>query len=87
MQYFYTIKDLRDAVAPSANTNIKSLEDEKYSDDDLKKHRVGGRLISRREVLRSKKCKRGVVSFLHQFLIKPCSRQSTRRFILAARVL
>ncbi|KAL4070474.1 hypothetical protein J3A83DRAFT_4525436, partial [Scleroderma citrinum] len=55
LQYFYTIKDLREAVAPLANTNVKSLEDEKYSDDDLKKHRVGGRLITRREILRSRK--------------------------------
>lgn len=55
LQYFYTIKSLREAVAPLANTSLKSLEDEKYSDDDLRKHRVGGRLITRREILRSKK--------------------------------
>ncbi|KAG6331492.1 hypothetical protein ID866_7597 [Astraeus odoratus] len=55
LQYFYTIKELREAVAPLVNTNMKSLEDEKYSDEDLRKHRVGGRLITRREVLRSKK--------------------------------
>ena len=48
---------MREAVAPLANTSLKSLEDEKYSDDDLRKHRVGGRLITRREILRSKKCK------------------------------
>ncbi|KIL00786.1 hypothetical protein PAXRUDRAFT_129015 [Paxillus rubicundulus Ve08.2h10] len=55
LQYFYTIKELREAVAPMANISIKSLEDEKYSDDDLKRHRVGGRLVTRREILRSKK--------------------------------
>ncbi|KAH0837895.1 hypothetical protein J3R83DRAFT_6125 [Lanmaoa asiatica] len=55
LQYFYTIKELRDAVAPLANTSVKALEDEKYSDDDLKRHRVGGRLVTRREIFRSKK--------------------------------
>ncbi|KAI6154054.1 hypothetical protein BKA82DRAFT_4097016 [Pisolithus tinctorius] len=55
LQYFYTIKDLRDAITPLATTSVKSVEDEKYSDDDLKKHRVGGRLITRREILRSRK--------------------------------
>ncbi|KAI6048070.1 hypothetical protein EDC04DRAFT_2886852 [Pisolithus marmoratus] len=55
LQYFYTIKELRDAIVPLANTNMKSLEDEKYSDDELRKHRVGGRLITRREILRSRK--------------------------------
>jgi len=34
----------------------KSLEDEKVTDDALKQHRVGGRLVTRREVGRSKKC-------------------------------
>lgn len=56
MQYFYTIKELRDAVAPLANTSVKALEGEKYSDDDLKRHRVGGRLITRGEIIRSKRC-------------------------------
>lgn len=37
--------------------SVKALEDEKYSDDDLKRHRVGGRLVTRREIFRSKKCK------------------------------
>ncbi|EGO31225.1 hypothetical protein SERLADRAFT_353805 [Serpula lacrymans var. lacrymans S7.9] len=55
LQYFYTIRELREAVAPMANIDIKSLEDEKLSDDDLKRHRVGGRLVTRREILRSKK--------------------------------
>ncbi|KAG6884779.1 hypothetical protein C0993_008340 [Termitomyces sp. T159_Od127] len=35
---------------------MKSVEDEKLSDDDLKRHRVGGRLVTRREIVRSKKC-------------------------------
>ncbi|KAF8433463.1 cysteine proteinase [Boletus edulis BED1] len=55
LQYFYTIKELRDAVAPLAKMSVKALEDEKYSDDDLKRHRVGGRLVTRREIFRSKK--------------------------------
>lgn len=32
------------------------LEEEKLTDDDLKRHRVGGRLVTRREIIRSKKC-------------------------------
>lgn len=56
LQYFYTIKDLREAIAGMASVDVKALEDEKYSEDDLKRHRVGGRLITRREILRSKKC-------------------------------
>ncbi|EIW87195.1 cysteine proteinase [Coniophora puteana RWD-64-598 SS2] len=55
LQYFYTIKDLRETIAPLANTDIKTIEEEKFSDDDLKRHRVGGRLVTRREILRSKK--------------------------------
>ncbi|KAG1813996.1 uncharacterized protein BJ212DRAFT_1482342 [Suillus subaureus] len=55
LQYFYTIKELREAVASMANIDVKALEDEKYTEDDLKRHRVGGRLITRREILRSKK--------------------------------
>jgi len=62
LQYFYTIKELRDAVAPLANSSVKELEDEKYSDDDLKRHRVGGRLVTRREIFRSRKCR-----FFHDF--------------------
>ncbi|KAL6303937.1 cysteine proteinase [Sparassis latifolia] len=55
LQYFYTIKDLRDAITPLVNTDVKSLDDSKVTDDDLKRHRVGGRLVTRREILRSKK--------------------------------
>ncbi|KAH8099848.1 cysteine proteinase [Cristinia sonorae] len=55
LQYFYTIKDLREAVTPLAATDFKTLEEKKLSDDDLKRHRVGGRLVTRREILRSKK--------------------------------
>lgn len=55
-QYFYTIKELRDAITPMANAGEKEVEDEKVSDDALKQHRVGGRLVTRREVGRSKKC-------------------------------
>ncbi|EKM61525.1 uncharacterized protein PHACADRAFT_85514 [Phanerochaete carnosa HHB-10118-sp] len=56
LQYFYTIKDLRDAVGPLSE---KSLDMDKFTDDDLKRHRVGGRLVTRREIVRSKK-------FVHQ---------------------
>lgn len=63
LQYFYTIRELREAVASMANIDVKALEDEKYSEDDLKRHRVGGRLITRREILRSKKCMSATHSF------------------------
>ena len=36
--------------------DLKSLDDDKLTDDELKRHRVGGRLVTRREILRSKKC-------------------------------
>jgi len=36
--------------------DLKSIEDDKLTDDDLKRHRVGGRLVTRREIVRSKKC-------------------------------
>lgn len=39
-----------------SHLDLKSLEDEKFTDDDLKRHRVGGRLVTRREIIRSKKC-------------------------------
>lgn len=55
LQYFYTIKDLRDAVAPLLNSSRKTADEDKLTDDDLKRHRVGGRLVTRKEILRSKK--------------------------------
>ncbi|KAH9914723.1 hypothetical protein B0H21DRAFT_816617 [Amylocystis lapponica] len=55
LQYFYTIKDLRDAITPLANADAKLLDDSKVTDDDLKRHRVGGRMVTRREIQRSKK--------------------------------
>ncbi len=61
LQYFYTIKNLREAVS----TGKKGLDDdEKLSDDDLKRHRVGGRLVTRREIVRSKKCEPPPVQYL-----------------------
>jgi ubiquitin carboxyl-terminal hydrolase 25/28 len=36
--------------------DLNSLDDDKLTDDDLKRHRVGGRLVTRREIVRSKKC-------------------------------
>ncbi|KAI0363306.1 cysteine proteinase [Pilatotrama ljubarskyi] len=53
--YFYTIKDLREAIISLAHADAKSLDDSKFTDDDLKRHRVGGRLVTRREIMRSKK--------------------------------
>lgn len=50
LQYFYTIKDLRQALTLS---NV--INDTKLSDDDLKRHRVGGRLVTRKEIVRSRK--------------------------------
>ncbi|KAH9033487.1 hypothetical protein EDB85DRAFT_2289386 [Lactarius pseudohatsudake] len=56
LQYFYTIKDLRDAVAHLLNSSSrKTVDEDKLTDDDLKRHRVGGRLVTRKEILRSKK--------------------------------
>ncbi|TFK84094.1 cysteine proteinase [Polyporus arcularius HHB13444] len=55
LQYFYTIKDLRETIAPLAMTDAKSLDDKKFTDEDLRRHRVGGRLVTRREIMRSKK--------------------------------
>ncbi|KAF8531532.1 hypothetical protein JB92DRAFT_2691869 [Gautieria morchelliformis] len=49
-QYFYTIKDLREALTPA-----HLIDDAKLSDDDLKRHRVGGRLVTRKEIVRSRK--------------------------------
>lgn len=72
-QYFYTIKDLRDALA-TANANLEL----KFSDDELKKHRVGGRLVTRREVVRSRKCQYHFAVFwgeLTIFLFLACLRK------------
>ncbi|OJT05642.1 hypothetical protein TRAPUB_3565 [Trametes pubescens] len=55
LQYFYTIKDLRAAITSLAHADAKTLDDSKFTDDDLKRHRVGGRLVTRREIMRSKK--------------------------------
>ncbi|KAH9854519.1 cysteine proteinase [Lenzites betulinus] len=55
LQYFYTIKDLREAITSLAHADAKTLDDSKFTDDDLKRHRVGGRLVTRREIARSKK--------------------------------
>lgn len=52
LQYFYTIKDLRAAIAASAERETSVP----LSDDEIKQDRVGGRLVTRREVERSKKC-------------------------------
>ncbi|KAF8665383.1 hypothetical protein AX16_000402 [Volvariella volvacea WC 439] len=54
LQYFYTIRELREAVTPLSKLD-ESILGEKLTDDDLKRHRVGGRLVTRREIIRSKK--------------------------------
>jgi ubiquitin carboxyl-terminal hydrolase 25/28 len=52
-QYFYTIKDLREAIAAG-----KFAEDtDQLSEDDIKRHPIGGRLVTKKEIERSKKCK------------------------------
>jgi hypothetical protein len=43
-------------VQPMSKLDVTTLDDEKLSDEDLKRHRVGGRLVTRREIMRSKKC-------------------------------
>ncbi len=37
--------------------DLKALDDEKLTDEELKRHRVGGRLVTRREIVRSRKCR------------------------------
>ncbi|KAI0749035.1 hypothetical protein C8Q74DRAFT_1374129 [Fomes fomentarius] len=54
LQYYYTIKALRAAIASLSNAGTKS-DDSKLTDDHLKRHHVGGRLVTRHEILRSKK--------------------------------
>lgn len=56
LQYFYTIKELREGIAPLAVEDTYPDVD-KFKDDDLKNHRVGGRMVSRHEVVRSRRCK------------------------------
>ncbi|KAG8844943.1 ubiquitin-specific protease ubp2 [Tulasnella sp. 330] len=51
LQYFYTIKDLREAILATPELAVAEV----ISEEDMKKRRVGGRLVTRREVERSKK--------------------------------
>ena len=53
-------------------------------DDDLKRHRVGGRLVTRREIIRSKKCKITAVVISITNCISFISCWAARRTILAA---
>ncbi|KAL1708102.1 hypothetical protein EV121DRAFT_255015 [Schizophyllum commune] len=66
LQYFYTIKDLREAVRPMFQADAKTLADDKMTDDQLKKHRVGGRLVTRREIVRSRKFISQLAALFHQ---------------------
>lgn len=52
LQYFYTIRDLRETVASLSAIAKKSPD---VLDDDLDTHRVGGRLVTRREIARSRR--------------------------------
>lgn len=47
--------DHQDASDP-VKASLKTTLLEEVTDDDLKKHRVGGRLVTRREIVRSKQC-------------------------------
>lgn len=69
-----------------ANVDMKSAEDDKLTDDDLKRHRVGGRLVTRREIARAKKCTKFILLMLKQRLIvcNVYSHESTRGLVLAA---
>ncbi|KAG9018788.1 ubiquitin-specific protease ubp2 [Tulasnella sp. 427] len=50
LQYFYTIKDLREAIA-----SLDSRSDNVVSEEEIRQGRVGGRLVTKREVERSRK--------------------------------
>jgi hypothetical protein len=52
-------------VQPMSKLDVTTLDDEKLSDEDLKRHRVGGRLVTRREIMRSKKCMFFKISFVN----------------------
>lgn len=41
----------------TATKLVAFIDEDKLTENDLKKHRVGGRLVTRREIIRSKKCK------------------------------
>lgn len=86
-KYFYTIKELREAVTPMSKLDLKSVEDEKLSDDDLKRHRVGGRLVTRREIIRSKKCTPLFPLYALRLTLLHHSHQSARRPVLQHGIL
>ncbi|PVG00890.1 cysteine proteinase [Serendipita vermifera] len=55
LQYFYTIKDLREVIVlMRSEEQAQPTEGAKLSDAQLHKHRVGGRLVTRREIERSR---------------------------------
>jgi hypothetical protein len=57
-QYFYTIKDLRQVIlSMQSEGQLELAVKDKLSDAQLQKHRVGGRLVTRKEIERSRKCK------------------------------
>ncbi|KAK0436199.1 hypothetical protein EV421DRAFT_1981188 [Armillaria borealis] len=58
LQYFYTIKNLREAVSAGK----KGLNDDEKLSDDLKRHRVGGSLVIRHEILEDEVDKGGADS-------------------------
>ncbi|KAJ3805779.1 hypothetical protein F5876DRAFT_51258 [Lentinula aff. lateritia] len=67
LQYFYTIKELRSSItAMGSMTSSKAKLLEEVTDDDLKKHRVGGRLVTRREIVRSKQFVSHLADLFHK---------------------
>ena len=43
-------------IGPLGDMPTKFGDDDALKEDNLKNHRVGGRLVTRREVIRSRKC-------------------------------
>ncbi|KAJ3760944.1 hypothetical protein EV360DRAFT_38833 [Lentinula raphanica] len=68
LQYFYTIKELRSSIITmgSLSESRTGSKDVDVTDDDLKKHRVGGRLVTRREIVRSKQFVSHLADLFHK---------------------
>lgn len=83
-QYFYTIRDLRETVASLSAVAKKSTD---LLDDELDAHRVGGRLVTRREIVRSRRCAFDCFT-LHKIIdLSNASRCSACRLVLEPRIL
>ncbi|KAG8798077.1 ubiquitin-specific protease ubp2, partial [Serendipita sp. 399] len=56
LQYFYTIRELRDVILSlKSEEDLHVVEKDALSDAQLQKHRVGGRLVTRKEIERSRR--------------------------------